>query len=126
MERLKSFFKEVSSRWSYRCITMWRGKFKLGHLITRKHRSACATYWFNLKIWDSILWLPFWTMLLKRICKASVMVFSNRVIKSLSQKNANWIMLLFKFHHMRPKLQLWDDHLAKYYISLYGNIYDRS
>ena len=36
------------------CITTWRGKFKLGHLITRKHRSARANYWFNLKIF--ILW----------------------------------------------------------------------
>ena len=36
------------------CITTWRGKFKLGHLITRKHRSAHANYWFNLKIF--ILW----------------------------------------------------------------------
>ena len=86
------------------CITTWRGKFKLGHLITRKHRSVRAKYWFNLKILDFILCLTFWTMLHKRICKASVMVFSNRVIKSLSQKNANWIMLLFKFHHLRPKL----------------------
>ena len=37
-----------------RLQTQWFGKFKLGHLITRKHRSARANYWFNLKIF--ILW----------------------------------------------------------------------
>ena len=37
-----------------RLQTQWFSKFKLGHLITRKHRSARANYWFNLNIF--ILW----------------------------------------------------------------------
>ena len=40
-----------------RCITTWRGKFKLGHLTTRRHRSVRTKYWFYLKLLDFILWL---------------------------------------------------------------------